>query len=134
MLTYDQALSGVSDRAVSEAAQRFRRGDVAGQSKTYPPSVPEFVAEARKHQEYLDIKARPRLPAPEYRRGPLAPFQIAKQKALAENANRPVIVEDASLETFKAMSTAKQLPEGSKWVASLGVIYGPDPKQVRAST
>ena len=77
MGTYEAVLQGISPQAVTEAAQRFTMGDVQGQSKTFAPSIAEFVAEARQRQEYIDLKARPPLPAPRYFPGPLAPFQAS---------------------------------------------------------
>jgi hypothetical protein len=126
--TFEMATSGLSSQAVIEAAQRFVLGDVQGQAKTFAPSVAEFVAEARRRQEYIDIKARPRLPAPRYFPGPLAPFQVRQEKRRAEYADRPVIEANAPLDKFIAMSRAKQLPVGSVWVACLGIL-GPASKE-----
>lgn len=126
--TLDKLLAGQTDQAIIEAAERFASGDVKEQSKKFAPSAPEFVEEVRRRQEYIDIRNRPRLPAPEYRPGPLAPFQIKRQKELAENAHLPVLVEDASLDVFRRLSLTKQIPVGAKWVACLGTIYGPPAK------
>lgn len=108
---------------------RFISGDVQGQSKTFAPSIAEFVAEVRKRQEYIDLKAKPRLPGPRYFPGPLAPFQIRQQKRLSENSHLPVLHENISLDQWKRMSAAKEIPVGSKWLASLGIVYGPNAKQ-----
>lgn len=48
LLTYDQALDGVSDLAIERAALKFISGQVEGQNKTFAPSVAEFCSEARK--------------------------------------------------------------------------------------
>jgi hypothetical protein len=128
MGTYEAVLQDLSPQAVTEAAQRFTMGDVPGQSKTFAPSIAEFVAEARQRQEYIDIKARPRLPAPRYFPGPLAPFQVRQEKRRAEYAGRPVIEANAPLDRFIAMSRAKQLPTDAIWVACMGIL-GPAPKQ-----
>lgn len=48
MLTYDQALSGVSDHAIVDAAANYVGGRVSGQSLTFAPSVAEFCTEARR--------------------------------------------------------------------------------------
>jgi len=132
LLTYEQALTGVGDAAVDEACRRFISGDVEGQSKTFAPSIAEFVTEARRRQEYIDLKARPRLPAPRYFPGPLAPFQVRQQKRLAENAHLPVLHENIAYDQFRKMSAAKEIPVGAKWT-SAGIIYGPDPKQKSAA-
>ena len=122
MGTYEAVLQGISPQAVTEAAQRFTMGDVPGQSKTFAPSIAEFVAEARQRQEYIDLKARPRLPAPRYFPGPLAPFQVRQEKRRAENADRPVIEANVPLDRFIALSRAKQLPVGAIWVATMGIL------------
>lgn len=64
LLTYDQALTGVSDQATCEAAQRFVTGDVKDQSRTFAPSVAEFVQEARRIAELIPYRDRVGLPAP----------------------------------------------------------------------
>jgi len=48
LLTYDQALDGVSDKAIEKAALAFISGQVEGQNKTFAPSVAEFCSEARR--------------------------------------------------------------------------------------
>jgi hypothetical protein len=125
--TLERLCAGLTDQAVIEAAQRFAAGDVAEQSMKFSPSTAEFVHEARRRQELIDIKARPRLPPPQYFPGPLAPFQVRQQKRLAENSHLPVISENATFEEFRRMSAAKQIPVGARFVASLGIIYGPPP-------
>lgn len=124
--TYESVLQGISPQAVTEAAQRFVMGDVSGQSKTFAPSVAEFVTEARKRQEYIDLKARPRLPAPNYiSRGKLAPFEIAKQKALTKYGHLPVLHENISFDQWKKLSAAREVPVGACWVACLATVFGP---------
>lgn len=128
MGTYEAVLQGLSPQAVIEAAQRYTMGDVQGQSKTFAPSVAEFVAEARQRQEYIDLKSKLRLPAPRYFPGPLAPFQVRQQKRLSENSHLPVLFESISYDQFRKMSAAKEIPVGATWVASLGIVFGPEPK------
>lgn len=132
LLTLDKLLEGLSDYAIIEAAQRFAAGDVPGQSKTFAPTGPDFVAETRTRQEYIDLKAKPRLPAPKYFPGPLAPFQVRQQKRFAENSHLPLLFEGISFDQFRKMSAAKEIPVGAKWT-SAGIIYGPDPKQKPAA-
>jgi len=93
--------------------------------------VAEFVTEARQRQEYIDLKAKPRLPAPRYSPGSLAPFQVRQEKRRAEYADRPVIEANVPLDRFVALSRAKQLPTDAIWVSSLGIL-GPAPKQQAA--
>jgi hypothetical protein len=124
--TYKLALQDLSSQSVIEAAQRFTMGDVEGQSKTFAPSIAEFVTEARKRQEYIDLKAKPRLPAPRYFPGPLAPFQVRQQKRLSENSHLPVLFENINSDQWRKMSAAKEIPVGAKWCASLGIVYGPE--------
>jgi hypothetical protein len=126
--TYKLALQDLSSQAVIEAAQRFTMGDVPGQSKTFAPSIAEFVAEARLRQEYIEINKRRSRPAIDYRPGPLAPFQIRQQKRLAENAHLPVLYENKSYDEWRRLSAEKKLPIGATW-CSLGIIYGPALKQ-----
>ncbi|MBZ9759466.1 hypothetical protein LB553_01005 [Mesorhizobium sp. CA8] len=126
--TFEMATSGLSSQAVIEAAQRYTMGEVHGQTKTFAPSVAEFVTEARQRQEYIELKAKPRLPAPRYFPGPLAPFQVRQEKRRAENADRQVIEANVPLDRFVALSRAKQLPVGAVWVATMGIL-GPAPKE-----
>ncbi|MBZ9807674.1 hypothetical protein [Mesorhizobium sp. ESP-6-2] len=133
LLTLGKLLEEQSDLAIIEAAKRFAAGDVEGQSMTFPPTGPEFVAEARKRQELIDLMAKPRLPAPRYFPGPLAPFQVRQQKRLAENAHLPVLFENITYDQWRKMSAAKEIPVGAKWIATLGIVYGPAPKQQAAA-
>ncbi len=126
--TYRQRLADQSDEAVERAVGRFLSGDVPGQQKRFAPSMPEFIEEVRRCQEVIDIIARPRLPAPKYRPGPLAPFEMKRQKAFAENAHLPVLFEDVSLDQWTRLSKQNQIPVGAKWVAAIGVVYGPEPR------
>lgn len=134
MATLARKCSDVSDQAIIETADRYGNGEVKDQSKKYAPTVPEFVEEVRRRQEFIEVRARPRLAAPVYQSGRLAPFQVARQKALTENAHLPVIAEDITYEQFKRLSETKQIPVGAKWVACLGTIFGPAPaKQAKAA-
>lgn len=130
---YELAVNGLSSQAVIEACQRFISGLVEGQSMDFAPAAPRFAQEARQRQEYIDLKARPRLPAPRYFPGPLAPFQVRQQKRLAENAHLPILYENKSYDEWRRLSIEKKLPVGATW-CSLGIIYGPpEPKQERSA-
>lgn len=128
METYELATQDFSSTAVIEAAQRFVLGQVKDQSLAYAPTVAEFMQEVRQRQEYIDLKAKPRLPAPRYFPGPLAPFQVRQEKRRAQYADRPVIEANVPLDRFVALSRAKQLPTDAIWVATMGIL-GPAPKQ-----
>jgi hypothetical protein len=131
MGTYESVLAGMSSQAVIEAAQRYTMGDVQGQSKTFAPSVAEFVQEARQRQEYIDIKDKPRLPAPNYiSRGPLAPFEIKRQQRLSQYGHLPVLATDVSYDQFRKLSAAREIPAGAVWVPILATVFGPEPKVV----
>jgi hypothetical protein len=131
--TFEAALADCSDEAIVKAALRFTKGDVPEQSMKFAPTVPEFVQQVRKCQEFIDIAARPRIAPPVYRSGPLAPFQIAQQKKFAENSHLPVLFEDINFDQWKRMSKEQQVPAGSKWVAALGIVYGPENRQSAAA-
>lgn len=131
--TYEAVLADSLPEAVVKAAQRFTTGKVPNQSMTFSPSVAEFVAEVERQEEYISIKARPRIAAPEYRptSGGMPPFMVTRIRLLAENANRQVLFEDINFDQFRKLSAAREIPVGGKWVAALGIIYGPEPKQSR---
>lgn len=128
-------MTGIPDAAIVEAAQRFRQGLVDGQKLDYAPSPARFCTEARRVAEALNLRDRPRLPAPPaYRKGPLAPFEIKRQKALTEYTDRPVLFEDITYDQWRRLSAEKAVPVGAVWVASLGAVYGPKAaKQAKAA-
>ncbi len=126
--TYKLALQDLSSQAVIEAAQRFIMGDVQGQSKTFAPSIAEFVQEARRRQEYITPAPRS-LPAPRYFPGSLAPFQVRQQKRLAENSHLPILFEGINSDQWRKLSMERKVPTGAKWIASNGIVYGPELKQ-----
>jgi len=133
LLTLDRLCAGLSDQAIIETADRFASGDVKDQSKKFPPTGPEFIEEVRRRQEYLDLKARPRLAPPTYTRGPLAPFEIGRQRALARHSNRPVLMENIQLDEFRRLCAAKQLPLDALYACTLGIVYGPENKNEKAA-
>lgn len=129
---YELAVHGLSSPAIIEACQRFVSGLVEGQSMDFAPAAPRFAQEVRQRQEYIDLKAKPRLPAPRYFPGPLAPFQVRQEKRGAQYADRPVIEANVPLDRFVAMSRAKQLPTDAIWVATMGIL-GPAHSAERAA-
>lgn len=56
----------------------------------------------------------------------LAPFEVLKNKKLAENAHLPVLYTDKSSDDFRRLSIARELPAGAKLVACLAIIFGPE--------
>lgn len=127
------ALEGLSTEAIIDASRRYIAGKVDGQSKDYAPTAAQFADEARRRQEVIEMRRTPRLERPVSRPSVgVTQFQIRRQKALNENANRPVIKTDATHEEFKAMSAAGKLPAGASWIAILSTIYGPEPTQLAA--
>lgn len=129
LASLDKLCDGLSDRAIIEASERFATGDVQGQSKKFAPSSAELIDEIRRRQEYHEILSRPRIAAPTYTRGPMAPFEVKRQKALNENAHRPVILECVNYDEWRRMSSQRQVPVGAIWVACLGIVYGPEPRK-----
>ena len=125
---YELAVAGLSSQSVIEAAQRFITGLVDGQSMDFAPATPRFAQEARSRQELIDLKAKPRLPAPRYFPGPLAPFQVRQQKRLSENSHLPVLFENINSDQWRKLSMERKVPVGAKFVASLGIVYGPPAK------
>ncbi len=93
MGTFESVLQGLSPQAITDAASRFTKGDVRGQSMTFAPSIAEFVAEARKRQEYLELLARPKLAIPQrFIRDPTPDEKLRvgfKMKVLTESRNHP---------------------------------------------
>lgn len=132
LVTLERLCAGLSDQAITEAADRFAAGDVKDQSKKFPPSGPEFIEEVRRRQEYLELKARPRIAPPKYVPGPLAPFEIARQKAFSSYGHLPMLLENISYDEWRRLSTTKQVPTGAIWVAALGIVYGPQPARKAA--
>ena len=124
---YELAVKDLSPQAIIEASQRFIAGIVEGQSMDFAPAPPRFAQEARSRQELIDLKAKPRLPAPRYFPGPLAPFQVRQQKRLSENSHLPVLFENINSDQWRKLSMERKVPAGSIWVASLGIVYGPAP-------
>jgi len=126
LATLSQLCVGLTDRAIIETAERFAAGDVKDQSTRFAPSSAEFIQEARLRQAYIDLASKPRLPAPDYRRGSLMPFEIRIEQKRSENSHLRMLLEAVSFEQFKALSASKQIPAGAKWVAALGAIFAPE--------
>lgn len=131
LATLGKLCAGLTDRAIIEAADRFAAGEVKDQSKKFPPSGPEFIEEARRRQEFIELRSRPRIEhrrAPDFTAGP-APFQVRAAQAKVAHAHRPVLLENIGLDQFRKISRERQIPAGSVFVACLGIVYGPEPRQ-----
>lgn len=57
----------------------------------------------------------------------LRPFEILKNKKLAEYRDHPVLFQNVGHDEARKMSMAKQLPVGAVWCACLGTVFGPKP-------
>lgn len=126
METYDLALRGLSDLAIIEAAQRFILGVVDGQSIDYAPAVPRFVQEARQRQEYIDIKAKPRIPV--YRHHTGSPFYVRQEKTRTKYQDCPVLAENLNLDEYRRR--VKEFPAGHAWIAALATVFGPPAMEI----
>lgn len=128
LLSYDEDLTGISDLAIVETAQRYRSGGIPEQSETFAPSIAQFRKAAERQAEIISIRKRPRLEAPVYRRSGPMPYEITRQHARDRYAGRPILFEDVSFDQFRTLSVQGKIPAGSNWVACLGTVYGPAPK------
>lgn len=129
LASLDRLCAGLTDQAIIEAAERYAAGDVKDQSKRFAPSGPEFVEEARRRQEMVDLRNRPRIAAPKaYRPGTLAPFELSQQRKWERHGHLPILAEDINFDQWKRLSAERQFPVGAVWVASLGVVFGPEPR------
>lgn len=126
MQTYELATQDILPQAVIEAAQRFTMGDVSGQSKTFAPSVAEFVAEARLRQEYIDLKAKPRIPV--YRHHTGAPFYVRQEKTRTKYRECPILAENLNLDEYRRR--AKEFPDGHAWIAAVATVFGPPAMEI----
>ena len=55
----------------------------------------------------------------------LLPFEIHKNKKLAEYGDRPILFTDVNNDKWRQLSLQKLVPPGSVRVACLGKVYGP---------
>jgi hypothetical protein len=127
--TFDDAVRDIPDRAVSETARRYCRGEVAGQSTRFAPTVAEFTQEARKQAKFIENMARPRLPAPERPRHDTPPFMIQKERLRMKYAGWDMVAEGLTLDQFKAQIVTKQFPPDATWIGALnGSVFVPPRK------
>lgn len=123
MSAYELAVAGLSSQAITEAAQRFISGVVEGQSIDFAPAAPRFALEARQRQEYIDLKAKPRIPV--YRHHTGAPFYMRQEKTRTKYMDHRIIAENVGYDQWCRLSRGKEVPVGAIWVASLGTVFAP---------
>lgn len=59
----------------------------------------------------------------------LAPFEVTKNKKLAEYRDHPVLFENIGYDEWKRLGKDRKLPVGATWVACLSTVYGPKPQR-----
>lgn len=126
LLTLDKLLAEMSDTAIIEAAERFAGGEVEGQSTTFPPTGPDIVAEVRRRQEYIDLKAKPRIPV--YRHHTGAPFYVRQEKTRTKYSECQILAENLNLDEYRRR--VKEFPEGHAWIAALATVFGPPAMEI----
>lgn len=111
------------------------RGQVEGQSKTFCPSVAEFVSETdRIRDNRRRSEERRALPAITYHRDPrgLRPFEINSERLRQKYAGRPILAEGLSHDQWLTKARAGEFPAGHTWIAALnGTVFVPLPTQIR---
>lgn len=55
----------------------------------------------------------------------LRPFEVLRNKKLAEYRDHPVLFTDIGFDEWKRLSREKRVPVGAVWVAALATVYGP---------
>lgn len=122
-MTYDQALTGVPDQAISDAAVRFIKGDVPEQSRTFAPSIAEFVQQARFQVSLL----------PE-RNSSLLPSGQKKGRFRYTTPKSKIIERRITWEYGRQLVDNGVHPRGSIWLPGdvldhpeIGDMFAPDP-------
>lgn len=110
------------------------RGRVEGQSKTFCPSVAEFMTEVDSLLDYRRrSEARCSLPAVTYRRDPrgLRPFEVNAERPRQKYAGRPILAEGLSHDAWMQKARAGEFPPGHTWIGALnGTVFGPIPQHI----
>lgn len=126
LLTYDEDLTGISDLAIIETAQKYRRNGITRRDNSFAPSIPQFKESAEEQEKLIEARNRPRIEAPKHYFGTgRTPFERNRDRALAANEHLPVLFTDIGYDQWCKLSKAKEIPVGAKWVACLGIVYGP---------
>lgn len=124
------ALEGYPSWAIEAAVRKFLRGQVDGASKAFCPRPPEISAAVRSELEHVYDEIDKAKRKAEFKEGQPAPrgnspFERMQAKARAENAHLTVLFDDVSHARFLELHKSRQIPVGGKWVAALGIVYGP---------
>lgn len=94
----------------------------------FAPAAPRFAQEARKRQEYIDIKAKPRLPAPSFYHHTGSPFHVRQEKIRTNYRECAVLAESIGLDEYRRR--AKEFPDGHAWIAATATVYGPPAMEI----
>jgi len=123
LLTYEEDLTGISDQAICETAQKFRRNEIPEQSATFAPSIAEFVTAARRQEEFISIRSRPRLPRPALQ--PAPPLPPIQRRTEAELARAAEIMRE-----FHASAEREKLAAIEAERAEIRARYGLTPERL----
>lgn len=124
--TYRAALDDFSEEAITKTCGRFVGGIVGGVNKAFAPSLAQFCEEAREVTETIRIMNQPRVAPPAVGRRPDLMAKAERQRAAHQN--RRILAENVNHEMYLKMVKRRELAPGTRWVAALGIIYGPEPK------
>jgi hypothetical protein len=108
MRTLRMDLREFPDSAIIEAAQRFRYGEVPGQSMKFAPEVPEFRQEVKNVAKMQAMRAAP-APRIEHlpRSGP-SPFEIVISKHKGNFDHRPKLHDNVTHEKARQIAIRYQ--------------------------
>ena len=121
LLTFEEDLAGISNQAVVETAQRYRRNEIPGQNETFAPSVAEFVTASRRQEEFISIRNRPRIPPPPIR--PAPPSAPVQRRTEAERARATELMSQ-----FKAVADREKDAKLEAERAEIRARYGMTPE------
>lgn len=118
---YVTALKGFTQEAIVAGVSRFLRGECEEVSQKFCPHPPELAAIIRRTVHTVAQKTT-------YRPVERVPFLERIERKRREYAHRPILFTDVSYDQWRMLSRSGQVPVGGVWVASLGTVYGPEPK------
>lgn len=123
---YVNCLKGLPIAAIEAGILRFLRGECQDVSPKFCPYPPELARICRT-TVYAPMprrdEARGYVPAVQR-----VPFMERIERKKREFAHRAVLFEHLNYDQFRHLSRAGQIPVGGQWVASLGTVYGPEPR------
>lgn len=94
----------------------------------FAPAAPRFAQEARRRQEYIDIKSRESKPALTFYHHTGAPFHVRQQKLRTKYQDCTPLAENINLDEYRRR--VKEFPEGHAWIGSLGTVFGPPAMEI----